>query len=404
MSGGLDSMVMLDLFSNTDFKFSVAHCNYGLRGEESDMDEKLVKEESHKRGVECTAKKIEIIGSIQLEARNHRYEWFNELIEEKGCSKICTAHHLDDSLETTLFNVVRGTGIKGMKGIPMESGKTIRPLLFASKEELLQYAKDLNLKWREDATNQKTDYNRNKIRLNVVPILKELNTSLLKTYTNTKERLELTADFIQDYCAKVKDQHFDSQKSELGIDWISQDSDLIILSEILSEYGFNYSTAREVFESKGDAGKTFPGSGFTIYMDRASLFIKKDIREAAVKQVINEMGEYQVGNILFSLDKLSRTEIQIEENKDIALLDAEKVIFPLVVRAWQEGDHFNPFGMEGTKKVSDFLVDTKVPRAEKNEVLVVEDQEKIVWVVGMRISERCKIKTSTKEVLRIRRL
>lgn len=403
VSGGVDSMVLFDLFSAANYKFSVAHCNYGLRGDDSDKDEVWVREACEKNGIEFHSKKIKLSGSIQVEARNQRYQWFNELAREYGYSKICTAHHLDDSFETTLFNLVRGTGIKGLKGVARENGLLIRPLLFAAKHEILDYAKNSGLKWREDISNQKADYDRNKLRIEVVPRLKEINTSLLKTYASTSERLEFTSQFMLDYCEKIKREFFDTERSELGLQWISKPSDLIILAEILSEYGVNYPTAKEVYESIGDSGKTFPGNEFVIYMDRDSLLLRENSSTDIVRMEIDKEGDYQVGRHCFTVEKCDREKVQLGNNEEIALLDAESINFPLTIRGWKDGDVFIPLGMKGRKKVSDFLIDAKVPLALKNELLIIEDQEKIVWIVGMRISEECKILESTEVVIKIKR-
>lgn len=402
VSGGLDSMVMMHLFFEAGIKVSVAHCNFALRGEESDADEKFVISRMKEHHIHCHVKKVKMGGgSVQVQAREIRYRWFEKLCEQHGYNKIAVAHHLDDTLETTLLNLARGTGIKGMGGIPEKNGKIIRPLLFASKNDLIQYANDIRLDWREDSSNRNTDYDRNKIRLEVIPKLKELNPSLLDTYFNTRERLRATAQLTDQKVREIKEKYLDLEKLELDLKWMDEPAALLILSEILFEYGFNYLLCKEIFRCIGKPGKNFPGKNFSIYTDRTSLFIKKNADARSLSLLIWEEGSYSIGNVNLDMNMIPTKGLRFDQSNKVAFLSTERLSFPFKVRIWDKGDKFQPLGMKGTKKVSDFLVDKKVPYAKKEEVMVLEKDGEIAWLIGHRISEAFKVLETTQKALRI---
>ncbi len=402
VSGGLDSMVMLELFHHSNYEIAVAHCNFGLRGEASDKDEAFVEQWTQERGIDCYVKQIVLNGkSIQVEAREERYKWFRELCTEKGFLKIATAHHLNDSLETTLLNLVRGTGIKGLSGIPVINEQIIRPLLFASRDEIHSYAMNKGLKWREDASNMKTDYDRNKIRLEVIPKLKEVNASLEYTFKNSDERLNLLSDLLQKQVAEVIQEYFDELEGQLGLKWIQEETDLLILYEILSVYGFNYVTVKEIWGARGSSGKVFEAKDWKVLMDRDSLFIQRNEQEEFKEVLIQDEAVYQVAEKELGVTILDNVVFEefISDDAHEAILDYDKLEFPLKVRKWRQGDTFQPMGMKGTKKVSDLLIDEKVPIAKKEKVWILESNDEIAWVVGYRISEKFKVSGSSKKVV-----
>ncbi len=389
VSGGVDSVVMTELISNLGIDFAIAHCNYDLRGGESHKDEELVKTVAHRKGVTLHTKKITIgEGAIQLEARNARYEWFSKLSKKIGYTKIATAHHQNDSLETTLMNLSRGTGVKGLAGIAAQNGKIIRPILFATKQDIYHYAKVHSLLWREDASNNKLDYDRNKIRHQVIPHLEKLNPSLINTYSRTKERLELMQKLIEKKLKDIEGRHYNSQNGEFQLDWVCDQSDLLVLAEFLNRFGFNYQTARAIFAARGKSGKQFLGLSYEVLMDRSSFFLKPFSKELTVPDlVVQQAGIYAFGDRKILIEGCANWDKPLDQGKNIALLDHSKVSFPLKIRSWNSGDSFVPLGMKGTKKVSDYLIDKKVPVAEKEKILVVEINGEIAWLVGYRISE-----------------
>lgn len=404
VSGGLDSMVMAHLFLASEYSFGIAHCNFGLRGIESDGDEKLVCDWASENGVEYHVKHFQLgEGSIQLAARNARYEWFNELLEEHNYHKIATAHHLNDSIETSLLNLSRGTGIKGIGGIQSNSEKVIRPLLFATKDELTAYAKEEAIEWREDDSNTKTEYSRNLIRHKVVPILKELNPSLNETFSNTSERLQLANDLVQLKVEEMKSAHLSKENGlwKLDTSWIQQETDMLLLSDVLSDFGFNYVTVKEINDALGKSGKLFLSELYKLSIDRDCLFISELKKEEGEDLVIAGEGEYLMGVEKLSVTFVSKDEVVFGSNSGVSFFDASKVEFPFKMRDWKKGDRFRPLGMSGSKKVSDYLIDNKVPVASKDQVKVVTSQDSIIWIVKHQISDDCKISDRTKRVLRL---
>ncbi|MEQ9465835.1 MAG: tRNA lysidine(34) synthetase TilS [Ekhidna sp.] len=403
VSGGLDSMVMAHLFVKEGMNVSIAHCNFGLRGEESDGDEAFVMQWADQHGLNCYVKSFDLgAGSIQIEARNARYQWFNELALENDFGKIAVAHHLNDSLETVLINLTRGTGIKGVAGISIQNKKIIRPLLFAEKPMLYAYAMDTGLEWREDSSNQRTEYDRNLIRHEVIPILEKINPSLLKTFVNTSERLFLAQQLVEQRVEEVKTKDLSERPNgwELDLGWMRHPSDELVLSEILAEFEVNYATAKEIAQARGKSGKTFPVGGLVISMDRTSLFVGKPEKQKFQPLIIKEEGVYSVGDHQLTLERVDRDEV-VFGVKHKAYLDAGKLTFPITIRNWEVGDKIQPLGMQGKKKVSDLLVDQKVPLHRKGSVLVLESNGEIAWVIGYRVSDLFKIADGTKEVTKM---
>ena len=402
VSGGLDSMVMANLFLVEGISFAIAHCNYGLRGEESDGDEAFVLDWADRHRVNCHVKAFDVSdGSIQLNARNVRYQWFRELVSEHNFDKIATAHHLNDSLETILINLSRGTGIKGVAGISIKNVNVIRPLLFAERQQLYDYAMDHKLEWREDSSNMKTDYDRNLLRHDVVPELLKLNPSLFKNFGFTVERLTYASDLVERKVEEVKSRFYTEHEhgGRLDVSWMNTASDVLILSELLAPFGVNYVTAKEIFEAKGKSGKSFPVPGWLITMDRDAIFID-DEPEKVVELVIESEGAYDLNGAVIKVQGAVKEEVSFGST-NMAFLDGDKLNYPITIRSWKRGDKFQPLGMQGEKKVSDYLIDTKVPLADKKGVMVLESEGTIVWLVGMRISELFKLSGSTANIMKV---
>ena len=403
VSGGLDSMVMADLFHTSKILFAIAHCNYGLRGDESDSDEAFVMNWADKNKVNCHVKAFDVSHeSVQLEARKIRYQWFNELAAVHGFEKIATAHHLNDSLETVIINLSRGTGIKGVAGISVKNANIIRPLLFATRQVLHDYALNRGFGWREDSSNQKTDYDRNLIRHHVMPKLHKLNPSLYKTFELTTERLAYAAEIIKQKVDEVRSQYLKKVKNgwQMDLSWISVPSDELVLAELLAGYGVNYVTAKEVFKARGKSGKSFPVGDWLIAMDRSTIFIYKNQTEKEIAVRIDSIGAYTIGNRKVVVEHARKDEV-VFDSPDTGYFDAGLFRFPAVIRSWKAGDKFQPLGMKGEKKVSDFLIDEKIPLIKKKEVLVIESDNNLAWVVGYRVSNRFKVTNKTKEVIRM---
>ncbi len=403
VSGGVDSMVLADLLLKEGFTISVAHCNYSLRGKESDEDAEFVRQWAKTNEVPCHTKRVELGEvSVQLAARNARYEWFSELVKDFEYQKIATAHHLDDSLETVLYNLSRGTGIRGMTGVAIKKDNLIRPLLFASKKGIYQYAEESGIDWREDSSNATQAYDRNFIRQKVIPRLSELNPSLIETYKDTKERLAHVSEIIESRVEEVRSKFGEKigSRYKLDLSWISERSDLSILSEILSKYGFNYTTCKDIFDVRDKAGKQFLSEKWRLTIDRDRLYIEESEGGEMTSLSIQSEGKYQFEDSSIELTKLDRSKVHIEDDPSVALLDADQIQFPLTVRSWKEGDRFKPLGMDHSKKVSDFLIDEKVPLALKNDIKVLVSGNDIIWIIGHRISNDFKIREGTQNVLK----
>jgi tRNA(Ile)-lysidine synthase len=413
VSGGMDSVVMCDLFSKAKFDFVIAHCNFGLRGEESNEDEVFVKKLSIKYKVPFVTTTFQTADfaenekiSTQMAARILRYEWFEKTRKEQNCEFIATAHHQNDVLETVLLNLTKGTGIAGLHGIKAKNGRIIRPLLFAEKEMIFDYVVENQIIWREDSSNESNKYQRNLIRNEVVPLLKQINPNLEHTIQQTVERIAAVEDIFEQEIEMLRKQitWSDSQAVFVNYKAIQTLSQPVIkLSELLKPYHFTYQQCQDIFEAfDKEAGKTFLSPTHTLVKDRTELVITAKNLESFVSQVI-EAGSRQlaVGNRRLIIGEVfEKTEdFIVPTAKKVACLDANKVRFPLQLRKWKEGDWFCPLGMNKKKLISDFLIDQKVPLNLKKEVYLLTSNGSIVWVIGMRIDDRFKVTDKTERII-----
>lgn len=414
VSGGIDSMVMLSLFHKAGFEVSVAHCNFSLRGDESDGDEQLVIHECEVNGVQLHRVKFETESyanrnklSIQVAARNLRYEWFNSICKEFGYTKIAIAHNRDDVAETVLINLTRGTGLKGLTGIKFKQGLIIRPLLFAGRDEITRFALQNNVKFREDSSNASVKYARNRIRHNVIPELEKLNPSV-------KASISSTANHIQE-AWNIVDEYMNALKAKL----IKDDIDRILipikelkaerhckffLIEELTPLGFTPDSIEQIVDSLGSQpGKVFYSLTHQLLRDREFLILSTR-RESDHTLVKIDANCTSIDlPVRLWLNKVENSEsFEIPRYSSTAVLDLDKLVFPLTLRPWHAGDKFIPFGMEGFKKVSDFLIDQKIPLFEKENIYVLVSVEEIVWIVGVRIDNRYRISEKTKTILLVK--
>ncbi|MBL7889039.1 MAG: tRNA lysidine(34) synthetase TilS [Bacteroidia bacterium] len=412
ISGGLDSVVMCDLFHQAGLQFAIAHCNFQLRGKESDGDEDFVEALAEKYDVafHCVsfdtaayAKKKKL--SIQEAARELRYSWFEELRTQYNYSAIAVAHHRDDSVETLFINLLRGTGIRGLHGILPQQGNIIRPLLFAGRKELEAYSKKRKLKFREDSSNESDKYLRNRIRHHLIPMLEELRPGAAQQIDLTMEHLRSVEAIYLDAIEKKRRSVMEKESGlvKFSIKKIKKLVPVhVYLFEFLSPFGFNMETVLEI-ESALDAisGKQFATKTHRLIKDRDFLLLEEIKKEqkpvffkvkAGQKKLVIADHEIKIKTIL--KDK----QFKVLLSKNIAQLDHAKLKFPLVCRTWQKGDVFQPIGMKGKKKLSDFLTDQKLSVIEKENTLVLLSGNDIVWVVGHRIDERYKVIDTTKKI------
>jgi tRNA(Ile)-lysidine synthase len=414
VSGGMDSMVMCDLFFRAGFPFAIAHCNFNLRGKESDGDEQLVKSLTKKYKVEVFTKSFatkEYVEqkniSIQLAARELRYAWFEELRKEKQLDLIATAHHLNDNIETIIYNLIKGTGIRGLRGIPVRHEHIIRPLLFASREEIAGYQKENALAFREDSSNADDKYTRNKIRHLLIPFMKEINPSLEKTFGDKIDLFtELEALYEKQVNKPVKGL-FLQRKEDIYIPIAKlkkTKNAATILFEYLKDLGFNAEQVDDMLANLDSIpGKQFLTDKARIIKDRRFFILTQLSQKDFTTQLIQKDDtEIQLSNAHLKLSVVKREDLKISADKNLAFIDLAKLEFPLIVRHWKQGDYFYPFGMKmKKKKLKKFFTDQKVALNEKETIWVIESNQKIVWVAGHRMDERFKVGENTGEVLRV---
>jgi len=412
VSGGIDSMVMARLFKESGFRFGVAHCNFQLRAEASDEDEAFVKMSAKNMSVDFYSKNFqtnkyakENAVSTQIAARELRYNWFFELIDIHEYNYIATAHHLNDSLETVLYNLTKGTGINGLTGIDYKSDKIIRPMMFATREEVEKYAAEKNITWSEDESNATDSYNRNHIRHNVVEKLKDINPSLEHTFENTLERLMSVSNILKSKLEEFKTKNVKVKKSDIYINKrAALLAELAILDELLKPYGFNFVQVKSIKDSLTSNGQLFYADNYVLNIDREFVIISKRLEadDAASILVTRDESEINLGSIHLDFQHKSIASVSINKDNTTAQVDNDLLNYPLKVRKWREGDSFQPLGMKGKKKLSDFMIDSKIPLNLKERVMVLESDGEIVWVVGHRLDDRFKITSETKNCLEIR--
>ena len=410
VSGGIDSVVMMDLFLKNGFEVGVAHCNFGLREDESDGDEEFVRKLAEEKGItsfiehfetEQTASEKGI--STQMAARDLRYEWFEEIRSGEGYSYIATGHNFNDSVETMVFNLIKGTGLKGLTGISVKSGVVIRPLLFASREEIEAYASENSIPFRTDSSNASTKYHRNYIRHKILPEFRNVNPGFDITIRNTLERLAGMYRFVNDWLETEKTSYLrdDGKDIYLKNDIFSRINEPAILYEIIRPYGFNYDQCESVMEGLGkEAGKVFYSEEFTLNIDRDHIIISPR-QQTEERFEISRKDKFLVTdrfNLTFEI--LESTPV-LSPDRHIAYLDLDKLHYPLVLRNWEKGDWFIPLGMKGKKKLSDFMIDKKIPLNLKKRIMVLLSKGSIAWIAGHRIDDRFKIDSKTSRILKI---
>ncbi len=398
VSGGVDSMVLLHLFKMLQLNFAVAHCNFQLRDKESDLDEQLVANFCKKNNIPFFIERFDTLQvvenrkiSIQIAARELRYNWFEELCTENKLNFIATAHHLDDQAETFLINFTRGTGIDGLVGIPEKNKNIIRPLLHFSREEILNYATENGVAWREDQSNATTKYLRNKMRHLVLPILKEENTAFLKSFQNTLQHLKQTQSLANDAitffkkdCVKLKENLL-----EIDLEKAEKYQNKHYLLQVLKDFGFSsIEEIKKIVES--ESGKILKNDNYTVLKDRNKLIVFKDKTK---EQTVFSIGNKSDILHLPILINISETEnIENKSDKNTIFVNPNLLKWPLVLRRKQTGDCFQPFGMNGMKKVSKFFKDEKLSKIQKEHTWILENGDgKIIWIVGLRADDRFKI-------------
>ena len=403
LSGGADSVALLRVLLSLGYNCEAAHCNFHLRGEESDRDEQFVRDLCYEQKVRLQVAQFNTTEyakehhlSIEMAAREQRYSWFNQLCQNDGFTAIAVAHHRNDSIETFLLNLIRGTGINGLKGIPVRNGIIIRPLLNVSRTEILDYLHTLQQSYVTDSTNLQDEFMRNKIRLQILPIMQEMNPSVFESIADTAKHLSDTADIynrcIQESSKRVLIQD-DEHLKIVDIPSLKKEvSPAAVLFEILYPLGFNSAQISDIYSQlDGQSGKVFTSPQWTVLHNREQLQITlSDKIQSTVPQL----------DMYFAWKD---EHFKVLPNPDIAYLDAENITLPITVRKWERGDKFVPFGMTGTKNVSDYLTDRKFSLFEKENQYVACSEDQIVWVIGERIDNRFRITEKTQRILILRK-
>ncbi len=416
VSGGVDSMVLMHLFASQGYNIGVAHCNFQLRGEESEEDEVLVKTEAAKLGIECfnkrfdTMAEVEATGdSIEMVARRQRYEWFDELSQEHGYSAIAIAHHINDSIETFFINLLRGTGLRGLTGITTHRGNIFRPLMFATRKEILDFAHHFKIPFREDSSNSSTKYLRNKVRLGLIPRINEIRPQFSAQMRRNLDRLTDAQKFIDRSIDIIATEVISECEGiyTLNIDNIEKHlpRDFVVYQLLATRFGFKADVIESLLKSSSNnnSGTKFYAKEYVAYSDRGTILVTK-IEESDPCNIYIGVSAHRAycGNSALYIDKLDVDLLETLVTPDnIALFDADKLKFPLTLRRWREGDYMTPLGMHGRKRISDILIDMKVAMPAKSRQFVLLSGDDIVWLVGRRIDERYKITNSTENVVRI---
>lgn len=408
-------MVMAELFHQSGFNFAIAHCNFSLRGSESDEDEALVEKYAMENHIQFFARRFDVRDhssqhkiSIQMAARELRIQWFELLIKEHNFDFYATAHHMDDQVETFFINLLRGTGISGIRGMLPKQGRLIHPLLFLGRKEINDFAKKNRLQYREDSSNQKTDYLRNKIRHIILPAFEAAGLDFKDRMVNNMQHFRAVEALyrlqIKNLIEKVLRDEGDMKF--VDIEALNQIPEKItVLFEIIRPYGFGYSDAFEISNHfYAQPGKKFLSSSHRIIKDRDYLIIEPQL-EDDTKHCYLIFEEDQIIDIPVALrfqcfDRLDN--YRLPNNPLFAALDAGLLKFPLVLRKWNEGDFFYPLGMVNRKLLSDFFIDEKLSISQKEKSWILTSGNDVVWVVGHRIDNRYKVTSGTTRIMEVR--
>ncbi len=413
VSGGVDSVVLLDLLCKIEMECGVLHCNFHLRNEESNSDFDFVKNLAEQHGLpfysqDFDTKKYAAENKISIEmaARDLRYNWFEQIRENFQYKYIAVGHHADDVAETILINLARGTGIHGLSGIKSKLGKIVRPLLPFTRKQLLEYSEENSLHFREDSTNAETDFVRNKIRHQIMPVLEEINPSIRNTMTENVRRFRDVELIYNELIEKNRSELILAKGKDLLIS-ISKLEEVTAptshLFEILSPFGFHHRDVKKIADAISRiSGKLFYSATHQVLRDREFLILSEISEANKQEYLISEEDSDLEFPLPIKLSFQDRTpSFRFPRDLKIACFDANKLKFPLKLRKWQEGDSFRPIGMKGNKKLSDFFIDQKFSIQEKENTWLLCSGSTIIWVVAYRMDDRVKITDETTKIYRL---
>lgn len=411
VSGGIDSMVMAHLFIRAGLTVGIAHCNFTLRGNESDMDEEQVKGFAAKQGIPFYSARFDTKSyasekgiSIQMAARDLRYSWFGEVRKENRYDAVAIAHNLNDNIETFLINLTRGTGLTGLSGIMKKRDTIIRPILFATRKSIEDYCRENNIAYREDKSNAETKYTRNKIRHLLIPLLKEINPSVELTLNETSERMndinEIFTEFIETAGKKIFRKNGEVVLADItALNQFRENN--TVLYELFRPFGLDSGTPDDLRNIiKGKTGGQIFTATHRIIRNRKELIIEKINAKRKETIIINSLEELPECPQFVSVRlKNVSNRFRIPASRQIACLDRDLISFPLTIRNWQRGDVFFPLGMNHKKKLSDYFVDEKLSISAKEKIMIMESDGRVVWIIGERIDNRFRVTESTRRVI-----
>jgi tRNA(Ile)-lysidine synthase len=413
LSGGADSVALLHLLTQLNYPCLAAHCNFHLRGDESQQDEYFAQQIAESLHIPFDKKDFDTIGyarskhiSVEMAARELRYGWFEELRITHHAQAVAVAHHQDDSIETVLLNLIRGTGIRGLTGIQPKRDSLIRPLLEATRQEIMEWLNQQGITYRTDSSNLSDEYTRNFIRLQILPLMETLNPSVRQAIARTASHLADIEVIYEDFIEKERERLIDDRKRISIPELMQLTAPKTVLYELLKPFGFTRLVSESIYNaSSGEPGKIFfppaSSSDYQIVKDRNYLLLTtKQPKEVTIYSIhADDSIETPIRLKTQKVDK--SPDFQIEKNKSAASFDLDKLTFPLTLRTWKRGDWFVPFGMKGRKKLSDYFSDQKFDRNRKDRTWLLCSGSDIIWIVGERPDDRYKIEKSTKSILTV---
>lgn len=412
-SGGIDSVVLAHLLHSMGYSCSLAHCNFRLRGEEAQGDRAFCESFAKDLNIPCFTKDFDTKAyaaahklSTQMAARELRYHWFKELMAEHSFDRLLTAHHANDNVETLLVNLVRGTGIKGLQGIPERQDYLVRPLLFATKEEIMAYAEEHQLPYRNDSSNAEVKYKRNFIRHKVIPELKSLNPALEETIHTSVQFFKQSSEIVQAYAREKYTAMCHEAQEQLFIDIKALDKEPYketVLFEWLYHKHFKprqIAQLCEVIHSEKHSGKQFSSSTHRLVVDRKYIIVQP-VEKALLQSSYTIASPDDTTHLPIALSIEEVAVATFSGKRHEIVIPYTEQLFPLTLRRWKQGDKFRPFGMKGFKKLSDFFKDQKLSLFEKEAVWILANKEQIIWIIGHRMDDRCRVGEHEKKLIKM---
>lgn len=412
VSGGRDSMLLLWLLHQANFSVEIAHCNFQLRGDESDGDEKLVRDYAETNTIPFHVKRFDTIQyaesnkiSIQMAARELRYAWFEELWKQQNCKVVAVAQHMNDSVETVLFNMSRGTGLQGLQGILPKrvDSKVVRPLLFLKSNEILNLVQKYSIPFRDDSSNFSNKYARNKIRLDIIPEFEKLNPEFITIMNDNIQRLRDSQEVLLNLIERRRQDLFLPRGND---SWSIKKANLlkVTISELyflMEPYGFKKNVLQDlVINLDKESGKRFEAENYILIVDREEVILSKKTETLEAVQIKEVQKKVIWNDFQFCFDVTE--SLTVVKDNSIAQVDFAELVFPLTIRSWEEGDVFQPLGMKGKKKLSDYFIQKKISILDKKRVpILVNGDNRIIWVVNYHLDERFKIRDNTQKVLKL---